>query len=297
MKASPAFQFYPHDFLIGTADMSPEEVGAYIRLLCYQWSKGCLPNDDKKLASMAGCDGIIVASIRHKFRVCEDGYLRNERMEDVRAEQSEYRQKQSEIAKNGWLKRKNQADDKPEHRLPIANPLPSDSVGDAKTMPESSTSSSPSIYNTFITRFNEVRKSNFRGNKKIQSSFEARLKEGFTVDDIILATKEAMGEQNHIEVNFKYITPEFMVRIDKLERFLNQAKSKGTKILTSKEKPDMTGWNEKQIYIWRTKNEEKFADLYRSAEANQFIASYEEKTGRYKDYFDQQTLRFKSNQE
>ena len=63
------------------------------------------------------------------------------------------------------------------------------------------------------------------------------------------------------------------------------------------QKPDMTGWTEKQIYIWRTKHEEGFADLYRSAEANQFIASIEEKTGRYKDYFDQETLRFKSNQE
>lgn len=79
--------------------------------------------------------------------------------------------------------------------------------------------------------------------------------------------------------------------------FKEENKIAGSNGLAIKEKPDMTGWTEKQIYIWRTKNEEKFADLYRSAEANQFIASYEEKTGRYKDYFDQQTLRFKSNQE
>ena len=33
-KRDPAFLFYPADFLIGTMDMTDEEVGIYIRLLC-----------------------------------------------------------------------------------------------------------------------------------------------------------------------------------------------------------------------------------------------------------------------
>jgi uncharacterized protein YdaU (DUF1376 family) len=36
MNKPPAFQFYADDFLGGTIDLTTEEVGAYIRLLCFQ---------------------------------------------------------------------------------------------------------------------------------------------------------------------------------------------------------------------------------------------------------------------
>lgn len=36
----PAFQFYADEYLAGTIAMSLAEVGAYIRLLCYQWLNG-----------------------------------------------------------------------------------------------------------------------------------------------------------------------------------------------------------------------------------------------------------------
>lgn len=104
MSTAPAFQFYPADFIVGTAEMSPEEVGAYIRLLCYQWSKGGLPDDQAKCASMAGCSGNAIASIWHKFGRCEDGRMRNTRMEAVRAEQDKYRAKQADNAKKRWKK-------------------------------------------------------------------------------------------------------------------------------------------------------------------------------------------------
>lgn len=104
--ASPAFQLYPADFLVGTADMTPEEVGVFIRLLCYQWSKEGLPDNDGKLAALAGCHGNAIASVRHKFRMCEDGKLRNDRMEKVRSEQTEYRAKQAQNATKGWEKRR-----------------------------------------------------------------------------------------------------------------------------------------------------------------------------------------------
>ena len=83
MKA-PAFQFYAADFLVGTAMMSAEEVGGYIRLLCYQWTHGSIPNDDAVLQRLTGCGGNAVASIRHKFGIGSAGGLVNERLEQVR---------------------------------------------------------------------------------------------------------------------------------------------------------------------------------------------------------------------
>src|SRR6478752_824536 len=42
----PAFQFYADDFLGGTLTMTLEERGLYITLLCLQWSKGFVTEDD-----------------------------------------------------------------------------------------------------------------------------------------------------------------------------------------------------------------------------------------------------------
>jgi len=95
----PAFQFYPQDFLVGTADMEPEEVGAYIRLLCYQWEKCGLPNDNKKLQKLSGCQNIDQVLV--KFKICDDGLLRNEKLESVRNEQNEYFRKKIEAGRLG----------------------------------------------------------------------------------------------------------------------------------------------------------------------------------------------------
>lgn len=43
MAKDPAFLFYPGDFNDGTQDFTNEEVGAYLRLLLFQFSQGHLP--------------------------------------------------------------------------------------------------------------------------------------------------------------------------------------------------------------------------------------------------------------
>ncbi len=56
MAKSPAFQFYPKDFLVDTVLLTAEEVGAYWLLCSQAWvglrgcEQGYLPNNDKKLA-------------------------------------------------------------------------------------------------------------------------------------------------------------------------------------------------------------------------------------------------------
>jgi hypothetical protein len=42
VSKDPAFLFYPADFLVGTAFMTNEQVGKYIRLLCLQHQHGPL---------------------------------------------------------------------------------------------------------------------------------------------------------------------------------------------------------------------------------------------------------------
>jgi hypothetical protein len=49
---SPAFQFYPQDFLVGSAMLSAEETGAYIRLLCTLIPEGLSWNREEALESL-----------------------------------------------------------------------------------------------------------------------------------------------------------------------------------------------------------------------------------------------------
>lgn len=68
----PAFLFYPESFLVGVMDMTDEEVGQYIRLMCRQHQKGHLPD-----AIMAKAH----ETVREKFVQDADGKWYNERLE------------------------------------------------------------------------------------------------------------------------------------------------------------------------------------------------------------------------
>lgn len=92
-RKAPAFQFYVDDFLAGTMDLSQEDVGAYIRLLCYQWNRGSIPVQTDKQQRLAG--GSVSVDVLAKFRLQPDGRLVNERMERERQKQVAYREMQA----------------------------------------------------------------------------------------------------------------------------------------------------------------------------------------------------------
>ncbi len=109
-RKAPAFQLYADDFLAGTADMTAEEVGGFIRLLCHQWAKGGVPDSEERSGMMAGLMGS--PSLRYVLSKFEkdpaDGLLKNKRLESVRSEKDAYLKSQSESGLKGALARWNQ---------------------------------------------------------------------------------------------------------------------------------------------------------------------------------------------
>lgn len=106
VSSAPAFQFYPHDFLAGrVATYSLETVGAYILLLSFDWSLNGLPNSIEKLAKICRVSSRrfsnIWLEIADQFAECEDGRLRNPRLESERYKQLAYSQAMSENGKLG----------------------------------------------------------------------------------------------------------------------------------------------------------------------------------------------------
>lgn len=101
----PAFQFYPADFLVGVAGMTNEQVGVYIKLLCYQWAKGGIPNDFTKLCAMTSCSEVrVVTECLQKFEL-KDDVFRNQKLESVRQNHIKWITKSSEGGKKSALKR------------------------------------------------------------------------------------------------------------------------------------------------------------------------------------------------
>lgn len=117
----PAFQFYVDNFIEGTVDFSPYEEGCYIRLLCYQWSRGFIPNEPRLLKLIAG--GKVPASVLKKFPK-QNGVRLNERMELERDKQDAFRQKQSEKGKKSAESRRTTVEPRLNHgSIPVGSRL------------------------------------------------------------------------------------------------------------------------------------------------------------------------------
>ena len=106
MAKDPAVLFYTSDFLTGTLTMSDEQIGKYIKLLCYQHQKGILTEKD-----MLNICKSYDEDIWCKFVKSEEGYY-NKRMR----EEADKRRSYSESRRNNKLKAK-----KPEHMTNISS--------------------------------------------------------------------------------------------------------------------------------------------------------------------------------
>lgn len=135
--------------------------------------------------------------------------------------------------KTGWYA----ITDKYNYLLPIwANDVLETANGDAekgKPIPNKKTNNKPlpqskdgvlfdyDSFTDFINQVNKELSKSFKETKAVKSSFVARIKSGYTLKDLILSLQNAKKDQFHIDNNFNHLTPEFITRIDKLEKYLN----------------------------------------------------------------------------
>lgn len=105
MAKDPAFLFYTSDFLAGVSDLTMEERGQYITLLCLQHQKGRL---SKKNIGIAVPNA--TADTMAKFKIDESGLYFNERLEMEINNRKAFTEKQRQRAIDGWEKRKSKLD-------------------------------------------------------------------------------------------------------------------------------------------------------------------------------------------
>lgn len=133
--------------------MTNAEVGIYIRLLCYAWLDEGLPTDHDELATMARESRSTFEKAWKRVGRCfeiVDDRLVQPRLERVRAEQREYRDRQSQAGRAGAEKRWRADGDpivspSPKNGDPIDSPLGS-------AIPKHSSASAPASANTSSLR-------------------------------------------------------------------------------------------------------------------------------------------------
>jgi uncharacterized protein YdaU (DUF1376 family) len=109
---SPAFQFYPKDFLSSSkvGRMSLTEVGTYILLLSHAWLDGGLPTDTRELAKIVHMNPQRFARMwsgaLSECFVERSGRLVNDRLEIEHRKQLEFRRRQSDHGKKGGRPKK-----------------------------------------------------------------------------------------------------------------------------------------------------------------------------------------------
>lgn len=124
MAKDPAFLFYSSDFLAGIQDLTMEERGQYITLLCLQHQKGRLSDKIIKLTVQQ-----VSKDVLDKFKKDDDGLWYNSRLETEIGKRKDHSEKQRQRALDGWERRKSEA-----HVYAVANavalPLENENVNE-----------------------------------------------------------------------------------------------------------------------------------------------------------------------
>lgn len=119
MAKDPAFLLYSSDFLTGVSDMTFEERGQYITLLCLHHQKGRL---SAKAVGVAVPNA--TADVMAKFRRDDDGLYYNKRLEEEALKRKAHTDKQRERALAGWEKRKSKLNNSTSKTTAYATALP-----------------------------------------------------------------------------------------------------------------------------------------------------------------------------
>jgi len=114
---SPAFQFYPNDWLSSphVMLMTPEQEGAYIRLLCLDWANDGIPDDDNILAVLSRLNEGWLKGASRVVKECFNQHptkpqtLTNKRLQIEREKQAFWSKKSSEGGKRSAETRLNKS--------------------------------------------------------------------------------------------------------------------------------------------------------------------------------------------
>lgn len=228
MAKNPAVNFYTSDFLTGVSFMNNEQVGAYIKLLCYQHQFGHLSEQQLKTVTQ---DELVLS----KFKKDDNNLYFNERMEiEIKKKQSYSESRaRNRLKKETYEKDMNNTCETYEQHMENRNRnininknknnLENNRViGEEETFKVASDGSLLSeTTKKVIDKLNELAETSFRSSSKTtQAKIQARLNEGYTLDDFIVVIEKKVRDWKNTDMA-KYLRPETLFG-NKFEGYLNE---------------------------------------------------------------------------
>jgi len=198
----PAFQFYPKDFLTDpkVQMMTDEEVGIYIKLLCYCWLDEGLPLDISMLARMLRCDEARLKLPLEAFQKGKEKWT-HKRLTSERKKQKSYRDKMSKAGKKGAKVKADKGLEQQARLQPglskasafSSSPISNlQSTNNKKTKAKKGASGdAESCARLFKDRING------KGLADGKKNFDARIRDGIPIEDLAAAVKNYCA---HLEI-------------------------------------------------------------------------------------------------
>jgi len=212
--------------------MTPAQEGAYIRLLAHAWnSYDCaIPDDDRALAVLSRLGAEWESSkeiVRSCFRQAKDGRLVNERLLAEKQKQLRFRKAMSNAGKASAAKRKlgcNQVETKHPTKT-------NSSSSSSSSSSEEERQSATRICQALVDLWNvgKAAKDWIRVTPKRIAKVQARLKDGFTEQDMALAVSNCLKSEWHQGVNdrgWRAPGPEWVLHtVERAEEWKNKPQS------------------------------------------------------------------------
>lgn len=249
----PAALIYIDKWIAATQGMRGVEKGWYLDLILHQFDKGSVPNDIDQLASICRIrpseyvlfEQVFEQVLKQKFEQDEDGCLKNPFTSEIIQRRKSFLEKREKSGKWGYVKKfiinkfNKVTDDEFgfiyntfDFSLDLKNEQVLEQV--LTQMLEQKrelyinvdviVNEDETMYLEYISFINEKTKKNYRQTDKTKKSFCARIKDGYVLEDFKKAVEAAVSDDYHKSEGFKYLTPEFFTRADKLDKFRNMYK-------------------------------------------------------------------------
>ena len=211
MNKDPAIIFYTSDFMVGSSNLTMEERGQYITLLCLQHQLGHL---SKKTIDLNISN--VSKDVLKKFKVDDEGNYYNERLEYEIEKRSKFIEHQRENGKKGGRpKNPNKTQIKPKDK-PKQKPLENENENDNINVNINDN------IKEIIEYLNMKTNKHFKYNSSnTMKHIKARLNEGYSIEDFkkVIDTK-TLEWLNDKKMN-QYLCPDTLFGT-KFEKYLNQ---------------------------------------------------------------------------
>tara|TARA_R110002012_G_C11639193_1_gene610474 strand:+ start:276 stop:1022 length:747 start_codon:yes stop_codon:yes gene_type:complete len=214
-KELPYFKFEPSEWQNGNIQMcSIESQIVFINVCCSYWQRlGELPYAFALQKHCGGIDNALQELCDNEIITIQDDKICIDFLDEQLEERFEKSQKASKSAQSRWNKTKN------------ANASKTQSDRNAKREEEKreekevdSTTANAIDFDNLLKYINKTFGRKFQKiNDSVKTKYKARIKEGYTSDDIREAINNCKKDHYHIETNYKYCTPEFFSRSVKID--------------------------------------------------------------------------------